>query len=259
MKYHLTGFGVSAALHAAMVLWALSLLWQETPENTQETPAIQLSLAQFQTAPVPAAAPPPVQASEEPRPPAKPKPKPVEQPKPAKKPDKKQVEKKPPKSVPKPTPKPVPKPEKKPEPVMAEAPAVVAPPAPRSAPAPVATRPASPAVAASSRPAAVATPSVNDHAAENAYRAKLQRLIAARKQYPHQAEDMEAEGTVVVAFTVMPNGAITGVRVTKSAGNSWLDKAAMQAVNAVSGVLPFPPGINKARWDFSLSVNFSLE
>jgi protein TonB len=267
VKYHLTGFGVSALLHAGVLLAVVSwLLWQkDIPDKPAGSQPVKLSLAQFQSAPAPAAVQPPAPVTEpappkpEPKPVVKPKPKPVEKPKLVKK----LVEK----TLPKPPPKPEHKPEKKrearpqprPEPAMVEAPPVVAPPAPHPSQATAAAqRPASPAGAAAPQPAPVA-PAADNKASENAYRAKLQRLIAARKQYPRQAEKMEAEGTVMVAFTVMPNGVVTGVRVIKSAGNSWLDTAAMQAVNAVSGELPFPPGINKARWDFSLSVNFSLE
>jgi protein TonB len=262
VKYHLTGFGVSALLHAGVLLAVVSwLLWQEEmPEKPAESPPVKLSLSQFQPAPAPAAVQPPAPVPEpappkpeKPKPVVKPKPKPPEKPKPVKK----LVEKPAPKSEPKPEKKRGPRPQPKPEPAMAEEPPV-APPAPRPVQAPAALRPAPSAVAAVPHPAPVA-PAVDNKAAENAYRAKLQRLIAARKQYPRQAEKMEAEGTVMVAFTVMPNGVVTGVRVIKSAGNSWLDAAAMQAVNAVSGELPFPPGINKVRWDFSLSVNFSLE
>lgn len=63
---------------------------------------------------------------------------------------------------------------------------------PIAAPKPV---PAAPAVP---KPA----PATNNPAAEAAYRAKLQSLIAARK-HTSMAEKMEAEGTVSIAFTVL--------------------------------------------------------
>ena len=73
------------------------------------------------------------------------------------------------------------------------------------------------------------------------------------------AEQAEIEGVVTVAFTLSADGTVMGARVSQSSGNEWLDKAALQAVNAVSGALPFPPDIHKARWDFSLKVTFTLE
>lgn len=262
MKYHLTGFGVSALLHVGILLAALPLLlWQDNLDESAEEPTVVLSLAQF----VPASPPPepvkPIQPEPQPVPPV-PKPEPTEKPKP--KPEKKPVEKPKPKPEKKPVEKPKPKPEKKPEPKPQPRPQTTARPpvtqAPVQPPVPVVPSPTAPVA----KPVPQATPAkpvqpASNPAAEAAYRRKLQNLIASRKKYPRQAEQAEAEGSVVVAFTVLPNGSITGVRVTKSSGNNWLDKAAMQAVNAASGALPFPSEIRKAQWPFSLTVNFKLD
>ncbi|WP_028490061.1 energy transducer TonB [Thiothrix lacustris] len=269
MKGHLTGFGLSALLHAALLLAALPvLLWQDKLGLPEEQP-IKLSLAQFQPAPPEPAPPEPIAtppvASPKPPPPKsvdKPKPEPVVKPKPVSKP----VPVKKPEAKPKPKPKPKPekqrerpKPRSEPQPKAAPAPAprVAAPVAvPVAVPAPRAT----PRVAAAApKPAAAPAPTANNAAAEAAYRQKLQSLIAARKQYPRMAEKAEVQGTVTVSFTVLPNGTISGARVSQSSGNDWLDKAAVQAVNATSGALPFPPQIHKARWDFALKVNFKLD
>ena len=91
MKYHLTGFGVSALLHVSVPLAALPvMLWQDRLCAAEPQP-VQLSLAQFVPAlpPEPVAAPPVVPQPE----PPKPEPKPVEKPKPKPKPEKKPVEK----------------------------------------------------------------------------------------------------------------------------------------------------------------------
>jgi protein TonB len=260
VKGHLTGFGVSALLHGALLLAAAPLLlWQNKLGLPEEQP-LKLSLAQFEPAPpIPAPAPPesvapppvaqpkpeppkPEPPKPEPKPPTKPKP--VEKPKPAEKP----VEK----------PKPKPKPEKQHEPPPEPAPVKAIAPA-----SPAVARPAPRQLAAtpppSAKPIAPPAPVADNAAAEAAYRQKLQSLIAARKQYPRMAEKAEVEGTVTVSFTVLPNGTISGARVSQSSGNEWLDKAAVQAVNATSGALPFPAGIHKARWDFALKVNFKLD
>jgi protein TonB len=262
VKGHLTGFGVSILLHGALLLAVVPLfLWQNKLGLPKEQP-ITLSLAQFAPAPpAPAPAPPEPVASPpvaqpkpeppktEPKPPAKPKP--VEKPKPAEKP----VEK----------PKPKPKPEKQHEPPPAPMPeaAPLPEPAPVKAiapPPPAVARPAPRQVATpAAKPVTPPAPVADNGAAEAAYRQKLQSLIAARKQYPRMAEKAEVEGTVTVSFTVLPNGTISGARVSQSSGNEWLDKAAVQAVNATSGALPFPAGIHKAQWDFALKVNFKLD
>lgn len=264
MKYHLTGFGVSALAHAGVLLAVLPLLfWQGRAGQVEAPRAVQLSLAQFIPAPTPVEKPvelpasPPVQEAPQPEP----KPKPVEKTKVSKPLAKK----------PKPEKKLAGKPEVAPQTVVSKSE-----PQPKRQPAPVAVAKPQPPVAVAvahpvappsqaARPvapvsrAAPLAPVVDNKAAEAAYKARLQSLIASRKQYPRLAEKAEVEGSVVVSFTVLPNGAITGVRVSKSAGNDWLDKAAVQAVNAASGALPFPPEIRKPQWVFSLTVNFKLD
>ena len=267
MKGHLTGFGLSAVLHAAVLLVAMPwLLWQDklsAPDVPVEP--VTLALAQFvapppEPAPLAPVTPAPAEVEAPPPPLPKPEPKP-EPPKPVAKPKPKPVEK------PKPPEKPKPKPEKKREKPTEKKPVTTSPSEPQREPAPV-TRPpirSSPPVAAaparqavrqSTAPPAQAT---DNRAAEAAYKARLQSLIATRKKYPRMAEKAEVQGSVGVSFTVMPNGAISGVRVTKSSGNDWLDQAAVQAVNATSGALPFPSDIRKAQWAFSLTVNFKLD
>ena len=276
MKRHLTGFGISALLHAGVVLAALPIWLSQPAEPPAKELPLTLDLAQFHPPPPPVA-PQSVAPAPEPKPVPKPEPKPVRKPEP----------KPTPKPVPKPEPKPAPKPVPKPEPKLAPTPvlkpipkpiaspkpqpivkAVTAKPQPETVsraelmpyPAPSPVRPTAapkpvPVVPAAPKPA----PVTNNPAAEAAYRAKLQNLIAARKQYPRMAEKMEAEGTVSVAFTVLPNGTITGARVASSSGNQWLDQAAVQAVNAISGALPFPPDIRKPQWGFTIGVSFHLE
>jgi protein TonB len=280
MKRHLTGFGISALLHAGLVLVALPVVLLQSAEPPAKALPLTLALAQFQpppplvvpvvpTSPVPKPSPKP-----EPKPEPKPVPKPITPPKPVvkaavAKPKSQLV----PKPVVPPEPKPIvkavaekppslPKSEPQPESESVPKPSVVHQPVPH--PAPVVPQPVRPIAAPKPVPAAPPAapkpaPAVQNPAAEAAYRAKLQSLIAARKQYPSMAEKMEAEGTVSVAFSVLANGTITGARVASSSGNQWLDQAAVQAVNAVSGALPFPADIHKTQWAFTIGVNFRLE
>ncbi len=255
LKTALAGFGISALVHAIIGLVVVPLLlWQDKLGLPEAQPTVvPLSLAQFQPAPPPTPTVPVVSA-----PVAKPEspPKPVEKPKPVTKPQpvaqpklaKKPVEKKLPAAT-------KPKSDSPPKP---ETPVVKPVVAPSPSPIPAVT---TQAVTPVPKPAPVATsaPAIDNVAAEAAYRQKLQHLIGARKQYPRQAERAEVEGIVTVSFTVLPNGTITGARVSQSSGNEWLDKAALQAVNASSGSLPFPAGIHKKQWNFVLKVNFKLD
>ncbi len=291
MKRHVTGFGISALLHAGLVFVALPVLLSQPSEPPAKPQPLTLELATFQPAPPPPVSPaPPITPTPAPQAVAKPAPPPVPKPIiPAKpvvkavvatpKPKPKPIPKPEPESKPKPISKAEPKREAKPAPPVEPKPEPVAQPtataqhaAPRQPSAPVAPHPTAVAKPAPVAPrlAAVARPespvpapkpmvAANNPAAEAAYRAKLQSLIAARKRYPSMAEKMEAEGTVEVAFTVLPNGTITGARVANSSGNQWLDQAAVQAVQVASGALPFPPDIRKAQWAFTIGVDFRLE
>jgi len=270
LKTALVGFGVSALWHVAVWLAVMPLLvWQDKlalPE-TQPT-VVPLSLAQFQPTPpvlpvVPVAPAPVVNAEPRPKPEPKPKPTPTSKPTPKPTVEKKPVVKKLPATKPKP--KPEPKPTHAPSPPKPAAramnPVMARPqsPAPVRA-APVMQAPVAPQATPQPAPAPVApAPTVDNAAAEAAYRQKLQNLIGARKQYPRQAERAEVEGTVTLAFTALPNGTLTNVRVSQSSGNEWLDKAALQAVNGTSGALPFPASIRRASWPLTLKVNFRLE
>ena len=287
MKRHLSGFGISALFHAGLALAALPLWLSQPAEPPVKAPPLTLDLAQFQpAAPV---APQPV-AKLAPKPEPQPIAKPITPPKPVvktavTKPKVQPVPKPEPKSKPKPVPQPItpPKPVvkaavEKPKSYPTPKPELKSTPQPVQ-PLPVARLPAAasiakPVVAAAvAHPTAVARPTApkpvpvvskpppaaTNPAAEAAYRAKLQRLIASHKQYPRMAEKMEIEGIVTVAFTVLPNGTISGARIAKSSGNSSLDQAALQAVQASSGALPFPPDIRKPQWGFNIGVNFQLE
>ncbi|MBE0603248.1 MAG: energy transducer TonB, partial [Deltaproteobacteria bacterium] len=55
--------------------------------------------------------------------------------------------------------------------------------------------------------------------------------------YPAVARKMGWEGSVVVAFVILPDGAVRDVRVVHGSGFSVLDRNAVEAVRSAS---PFP-------------------
>ena len=65
-----------------------------------------------------------------------------------------------------------------------------------------------------------------------------------RPKYPPSALDRGIEGSVTLEYTINTEGSVTGVKVTKSSGNSDLDRAAVSAVEsrkykpAVQGGIP---------------------
>lgn len=95
--------------------------------------------------------------------------------------------------------------------------------------------------------------------AEQAYQARLQRLIAQQKKYPKRAKRRQTEGTVIVSFTLYANGTIVQTRIKKSSGSSLLDKAALKTIQSVSGaLLAFPSSIKRTQWQFSLPLVYRL-
>ncbi|TQV61930.1 MAG: energy transducer TonB, partial [Halothiobacillaceae bacterium] len=234
---------LSLAIHGvlvAAVAWWLAERIEPAVAPPLPTP---LNLAMFQApAPVrPAPAPvepppvaeptPPEPVVEEPKPP----PEPVAKPRPE------------PRVAPaKPHPaKPVPKPV---EPV----PAVPLPPAEPPMPPAETTAPAAPPP-----PPRSVMPAV-DPGLEAAYRDRVRQAVDAHKVYPRLARRMGEEGRVVLAFALEADGRLIGVRVLESSGSELLDEAALEAVREAAPFPPFPDGITRTRWEFTLPLAFAL-
>ncbi len=94
---------------------------------------------------------------------------------------------------------------------------------------------------------------------ETDYRNALRSAIEARKRYPAKARRMHWQGTVELAFTVNASGAIHDLRVSLSSGYPDLDRAAMDLVASLDGLLPFPGELNRSEWDFVLPIEYRLE
>ena len=64
-------------------------------------------------------------------------------------------------------------------------------------------------------------------------RAALAHALRASFSYPRRARLRGWEGTVVIALRILPDGAITDVRVSDSSGIGVLDEAAIRSISAV--------------------------
>jgi protein TonB len=257
----IASLAIHGVLVAAVAWW---LAERSGPASVSATP-VPLQLAMFQppapveppapaeATPVQEASPPlaqpvPVQdepVQEAPSPqvipePAPPPPPPMARPKPVK---------------PKPSP-PMAKPSKPAQPAVdpvraqpvesapaAEPPVTIQPPAPAPVLPPPAAQPVTPAP---------------DPALEDGYRTRIRQAVDAHKHYPRMARRLGEEGRVVVAFTVEADGRLAEVRVVESSGSELLDEAALQAVRDAAPFPPFPAGIDRQRWDFTLPLAFSL-
>jgi protein TonB len=63
---------------------------------------------------------------------------------------------------------------------------------------------------------------------------------------------------VVVGFTIRRDGVVEALKIIESSGNRLLDKAAGAAVEKISGELPFPEGIERSQWKFTIPIRYSL-
>ncbi|MEB8386117.1 TonB family protein [Rhodobacteraceae bacterium KMM 6894] len=85
--------------------------------------------------------------------------------------------------------------------------------------------------------------------------AQVRQKIERAKRYP--ASGRGASGTVQVRITVGRNGSLRGVSVTRSSGNTALDKAAVQAVKSARRFPSAPRQLSEPSYTFTLAMKFS--
>ena len=90
---------------------------------------------------------------------------------------------------------------------------------------------------------------------DGAYLRRLASLIESEKRYPGESLRNSEEGLVKLKVRISPRGEILGVLLQGSSGFKRLDRAALDALNAIKR-LPAPPG---ATGDLSLLVPIRFE
>lgn len=93
---------------------------------------------------------------------------------------------------------------------------------------------------------------------EDEYKNAVRQAILKNRVYPRQARRKRQQGTSVVAFRLLKNGVIEGLRLVTSSGSELLDKAALQAVGKVQQFKRFPKKMTRQYWDFEIPVSFKL-
>jgi protein TonB len=80
-------------------------------------------------------------------------------------------------------------------------------------------------------------------------------------RYPSAARPDRLEGRAVVLFTVTSDGRIDSRRILESSGHAMLDAAALEAVDRMEPLPPFPPDLEKeaASLSFKFPLNFRSE
>lgn len=88
------------------------------------------------------------------------------------------------------------------------------------------------------------------------YKAELRAKIDQNKYYPTMSRRLGQTGTVVVAFTLLPDGHIIDVRVDKPSRYERLNESALDAVKKVERFRPIPKEIGQAKMDIKVPVKF---
>lgn len=125
-------------------------------------------------------------------------------------------------------------------------------PAAQAAPA---TQPAASAVVS----APPSDPHANSDRQAADYFGTIQARLARHKIYPQAARLRREEGTVLVRFTIVADGTITGWAVVQGSGHGSLDRAAEEMIQRASPLPPIPAGMGRAQIDITLPVRYALQ
>ena len=90
------------------------------------------------------------------------------------------------------------------------------------------------------------------------YQSKLQRLVERYKYYPLQARRNGIQGRAAVSFTVINNGKIKNILLSRSSGNPLLDQAAIRTIKRIGRAPPFPNTIKRTKWRFNMPIVYDL-
>ena len=86
----------------------------------------------------------------------------------------------------------------------------------------------------------------------------IRNILDSNKKYPLLSLQRRQEGTPVVEFTILKNGAVTNLSVATS-GYRLLDREAQKIVIKSSPFPPIPDSIGKRSIDLRIPINFNLQ
>lgn len=103
----------------------------------------------------------------------------------------------------------------------------------------------------------IATNSISQGEQAQTLVALLHDAIQKEQQYPPSAQQMERQGRVTVAFTLLMDGNIEDLRIMSSSGTTSLDRAALAAVNQAAPFSRLTKFIQNAK-EYQIDVVFEL-
>lgn len=77
-------------------------------------------------------------------------------------------------------------------------------------------------------------------------------------RYPPQARNNLIEGQSLILFSLLNDGSLTGISITKSSGYEILDKEVIDAVNKAAPFPPFPESITVNKLNINASFEYRL-
>lgn len=91
------------------------------------------------------------------------------------------------------------------------------------------------------------------------YLAAVRRKIATRKRFPSEALNEGQRGTAVVAFRILTDGDVSGVRVVQSSLSPILDAEAGMTVRRAAPFPPPPPRLGPSPLEIRVPISFEIE
>ena len=91
------------------------------------------------------------------------------------------------------------------------------------------------------------------------YLSMIRRRIAERKRFPAEALNEGRRGTALVAFRILPDGAVSGVRVVRSTSSPILDAEAGMTVRRAAPFPPAPARLDRAPLELRVPISFEIE
>jgi len=88
------------------------------------------------------------------------------------------------------------------------------------------------------------------------YFGSIKRAIEVVWQYPELALRYGLQGKLLMEFTVLGNGELSGAKIIRSSGSSLLDEEALRAVNEAAPFSPIPSWIGKSRIEILASFEY---
>lgn len=99
---------------------------------------------------------------------------------------------------------------------------------------------------------------VADNHVRDSYVVRLRAMIEKHKNYPVRARQLGLTGRVVIAFTILGDGRVTDVHVSKPCHHGLLNESAIELIANLENFEALPPQLGLSRWPMRVPIDFAL-